>query len=466
MKLVDYDCMCVPALVGRRNLEVGVEPYQHPEPQRQDAAVAGPGPLLGPGDLRGVAGLAADPQFWNKYVESSGYDKLLFRREDLQSPITSPLYRDLMRLANSDVKELTEQLMALARAPVDQVPSLGQLVHSYAKVERLLVARQWNAAVHLLNRRGNFRDAPEHLQPLIREAYEFVCRQEAWAAFARISPEESEAVDRRVVEAWNESLFADFPPAEQERPRVAERRRVEAVDRLRHLAQQATHPPTLAQERRLIEAAGQLPAGYRHSLYDQVQRARKSVAAMERLEAATVEPVSEAAIVAAWRVVQEAHCEYLVGRERNIRVALAQQRVPLLKLLAELPEGLAPDQCDVRLLAIWQEELLSGCGGGALAFPLRSGDGAKGGAGASAHSGPAAGRGGHRAVDARAVLGRLVCRGVRIEQSISLSLNAVVDAVNEIIDALKNQGLDSWPLTLKREGRGPSSLITLALPTF
>ena len=31
IKLVDYDCMCVPALVGRRNLEIGVEPYQHPD---------------------------------------------------------------------------------------------------------------------------------------------------------------------------------------------------------------------------------------------------------------------------------------------------------------------------------------------------------------------------------------------------------------------------------------------------
>src|SRR5208283_254868 len=31
LKLVDYDGMCVPSLVGRRNLEVGVEPYQHPD---------------------------------------------------------------------------------------------------------------------------------------------------------------------------------------------------------------------------------------------------------------------------------------------------------------------------------------------------------------------------------------------------------------------------------------------------
>ena len=31
IKLVDYDGMCVPKLVGRKNLEIGVEPYQHPE---------------------------------------------------------------------------------------------------------------------------------------------------------------------------------------------------------------------------------------------------------------------------------------------------------------------------------------------------------------------------------------------------------------------------------------------------
>ena len=241
IKLVDYDCMCVPALVGRRNLEVGVEPYQHPSRNAKTLLSLDLDHFSALLIYVALRALAADPQFWSKYVESSGYDKLLFRREDLQSPITSPLYRDLMRLANPDVKELTEQLVALSRGRMDQIPPLSQLVHSYAKVERLLAARQWNAAVHLLNRRGNFRDAPEHLQPLIREAYEFVCRQEAWAAFARIPGDASEAVDRRLVEAWNEVLFAGYPLAEQERPRVAEaRRRVQVVDRLRHLAQQST----------------------------------------------------------------------------------------------------------------------------------------------------------------------------------------------------------------------------------
>jgi Ser/Thr protein kinase RdoA (MazF antagonist) len=31
LRLVDYDCLCVPALVGRDCLEQGIEDYQHPD---------------------------------------------------------------------------------------------------------------------------------------------------------------------------------------------------------------------------------------------------------------------------------------------------------------------------------------------------------------------------------------------------------------------------------------------------
>ncbi len=86
IKLVDYDGMCVPPLVGRRNLEVGVEPYQHRE--------RGAGTLLSL-DLDNFSALviyvalralAVQPALWPKYVGHSGYDKILFRREDFQRP--------------------------------------------------------------------------------------------------------------------------------------------------------------------------------------------------------------------------------------------------------------------------------------------------------------------------------------------------------------------------------------------
>ena len=362
IKLVDYDCMCVPALVGRRNLEVGVEPYQHPQRDAKTLLSLDLDHFSSMVIYVALRALSVEPQLWIKYIEQPGYDKLLFRREDFQSPLTSPLYHDLMRLNHPEVKELTEQLFALTRARIDQVPPLGQLVNSYAKVERLLVARQWDAAVQLLNRRGHFRDAPDHLQPLIREAYEYVCRQEAWAAFSRIPREASEPIDRQLVEAWNEVLFADFPPAEQERTRVGEARaRVQIVDRLHHLAQQTTGAITLVGEQHLVETAAHLPEGYRYSLHERVERARQSLSALSRLEQAISDQTSEAAIMAAWQQVLKAKCHRWPARRGSARVALAQQRVQLLAALAKMPEDLPPDHRDARLLAIWKEDLLAEC---------------------------------------------------------------------------------------------------------
>ena len=210
IKLVDYDGMCVPPLVGRRNLEVGVEPYQHPN--------RGAGTLLSL-DLDNFSALmiyvalrslSIQPGLWPKYVEQVGYDKLLFRREDFQSPAQSPLYYDLMQLGNNDLRGLTEKLFGLWQGRIEEVPPLGHLANSYAEVERLLGEHQWDAAVDLLNRRGHFRDAPARLQPLIYQAYEYVCRQQAWVKFFRIPAELSEPADRQVVEAWNRLTVHQF----------------------------------------------------------------------------------------------------------------------------------------------------------------------------------------------------------------------------------------------------------------
>jgi hypothetical protein len=362
IKLVDYDGMCVPALVGRRNLEIGIEPYQHPERDQRT--------LLGP-DLDNFSALmiyvalralAIQPALWMKYVEQSGYDKMLFRREDFEAPQQSPLYYDLANLGNNEFRQLVEQLFGFVRTPMDQVPPLNQLANSYAKVEQLLKAGQWNEAVELLNQRGHFRDAPEYLRPLIRQAYEHVCRQEAWAAFSKIPAETSEPVDRQLVEAWNEALFAGFPPAEQERMRVAEaRRRVMLVDRLIHIAQQTAGKVSLTGEKSLVAGAAKLPQGYRYALRDRAEKARRRVAVLMRLERALRNPVSEAAIVTAWRAVVNTKCEQFVGIDVGMRIAMAEERVPLLRALAEIPPDLPCNERDRRILAAWREDLLANC---------------------------------------------------------------------------------------------------------
>lgn len=374
LKLVDYDCMCVPALVGRRNLEVGVQPYQHPGRNEKT--------LLAP-DLDnfsalvvyvGLRALAAQPALWAKHVEQTGYDKLLFRPEDFQSPADSTLYQDLLRSPAGDVRDLVQQLFGWYRGRMDEVPPLSHLAHSYAKVEKLLMRQQWAAAVEVLNRRGQFRDAPQRLKPLIRQAYEHVCRQEAWQAFQEIPQETSEPNDRKLVNAWNEVLFAGYQPAERQRIRVAEaRRRVALVDVICHLAGQcsggersAGKTPgssgiALGGEQSLVEAAYALPQGYQYSLGPRVELARRRVGAVARLEKVLAEPTAEAAIVAAWRAVVEAKCETLVDAARRPRIELAKRRAAAIKSLAAIADDLPADQRDRRLMETWQEDLLADC---------------------------------------------------------------------------------------------------------
>jgi hypothetical protein len=362
LKLVDYDGMCVPPLVGRRNLEVGVEPYQH----RQRGA----GTLLSL-DLDNFSALviyvalralAVQPALWMKYVEQVGYDKLLFRREDFQVPAQSPLHYDLMQLGNDDLRSLTEKLFALSQAPMEDVPPLGQLANSYAEVERLLTGGKWAAAVDLLNRRGHFRDAPARLQPLIHQAYEHVCRQQAWAKFLRIPLEMSEQVDRQLVEAWNESLLANFPPAEHQRQRIVDaRQRVHLLDRLRHLIQRSAGTISLSGEKGLAATGANLPQGYRHSLQDRVELALRRVKAFARLEKALHEGASETAIVAAWKAMVEAKCEQFVSIDGGMRIAVAEERLQAFKALAKIASDLPPDQRDQQILAVWKEKLMADC---------------------------------------------------------------------------------------------------------
>jgi hypothetical protein len=362
LKLVDYDGMCVPPLVGRRNLEVGVEPYQHRE--------RGANTLLSL-DLDNFSALviyvalralAIQPGLWAKYVEQIGYDKLLFRREDFHAPAQSPLYYDLMQLGNNDLRSLTEKLFGLSQVRMEEVPPLGQLANSYTEVERLLAGQQWEAAVDLLNRRGHFRDAPQRLQPLIYHAYENVCRQQAWVKFLRIPNELGEQADRQTVEAWNEALFANFPPAEQERQRVMEaRQRVQQLDRLQHLIQQSANAISLSGEKGLAVIAKRFPQGYHYSLRERVEQARRRVKAYARLEKALNDNSSEKAIVAAWQGVVEAQCEQFVSIDWGLRIAVAEERLQVFKALSRITGDLPPDERDRRVLAVWKEKLMADC---------------------------------------------------------------------------------------------------------
>ena len=363
LMLVDYDGMCVPALVGRRNLEVGVEPYQHPDRNGSTLLCLEMDRFSSMVIYVALRALAADAGLWQRHVESLSYDKLLFRSEDFQGPSSSGLVAELANSPDDEVRDLTESLLELLRTAMSQVAPLRQLAHpSFRRIERLLVAEQWESAVELLNRRARFRDAPPHLKPLIARAYEHVCRQQSWADFQQVPAEIDQPCDRRLVKAWNEAVFAGFPPAEQERLRVeAARGRLAALDRLQQLASQPSGAVSLAEESAIAAAAAPLPEGYRHGFEDRVNLARERLSAVEHLKAAVDQSAGEAAIAAAWQRLTALRCDGPAEPAWRERAALAAERLPMIEAIAQTPADLRADQLDRRLLQVWQEGLLAGC---------------------------------------------------------------------------------------------------------
>jgi serine/threonine protein kinase len=128
LKLVDYDGMCVPALIGADCLEYGTPPYQHPHRQ------ATPRLSLRLDDFSALLiyvalqALAADPTLWRKYVEQTKNDKLLFREDDFRFPQRSALRRNLRNLAEPGVRDVAEHLFAAAAGSIEDVPLLDEVI--------------------------------------------------------------------------------------------------------------------------------------------------------------------------------------------------------------------------------------------------------------------------------------------------------------------------------------------------
>lgn len=127
LKLVDYDGMCVPALLGCRNLETGMTPYQHPG--RGDYTPLSPSidRFSALFIYAAVRALAAAPRLWADHVESRRYDKLFFMHEDLVAPGRSALFSDIRRLADPEVTFWTDALVEAFQGPLDNVRPLSEI---------------------------------------------------------------------------------------------------------------------------------------------------------------------------------------------------------------------------------------------------------------------------------------------------------------------------------------------------
>lgn len=177
IKLVDYDGMCVPQLVGRPNLEIGVEPYQHPDRNGDTKLSLAIDNFSAVFIYVGLRALSAEPRLWKDFVVQPGYEKMMFRKEDLLEPRSSPLIQRLRKSPDGDVQRLATTLAELTRVRMDQVPFLDELLFSFDQVRVLLDNRDFDAAVQVLTRHSKqVTDAPPDLQPRISDAQQRIAK--------------------------------------------------------------------------------------------------------------------------------------------------------------------------------------------------------------------------------------------------------------------------------------------------
>lgn len=371
LKLVDYDCLSVPALFGRRNLEIGVEPYQHP--QRDEKTVLSP--VLDRYSsiviYLALRSLAVDPSLWIRYVEQLHNDKILFRKQDFQYPQQSALVQELLRSPDEVVREVAGELFyKIAFAPIDAVPALEELVNDYKDVEKLLKSGEFEKAVDLLNQRGNFRNAPDYLKPAIQNAYEQVCKRQAIQSWGQVPRVLNESVDRRLC-VLGQALLTNavdgtppLPPEEMNRLFDA-RKRVQILDRIANFTQSENAQRanlSLSTERVLIQLGGQLPSQYPYNQKSRIDTAKVRVQALDHLiSVVTTRSDDDKAIHRANKAVVKIQCESLIPRELKLRIDLAEHRYKYVKKVLAIPSDLPLDEYDARILDAWNENRLRDC---------------------------------------------------------------------------------------------------------
>lgn len=122
LRLVDYDALFVPALAGKKSLEVGHPSFQHPErtAKHYNKDVDNFSAWL---IHTGLMAIAIDSELYEKYC--NGDDNLLFRRGDLSDPEASELFNSLSTHTSENIKAATHLIRRMLwSAPID-VPRLN-----------------------------------------------------------------------------------------------------------------------------------------------------------------------------------------------------------------------------------------------------------------------------------------------------------------------------------------------------
>ena len=349
-RLVDYDCMCVPSLIGRRNLETGLPPYQHPGRNVDTLLFPGLDNFSALYIYVALRALAAAPYLWITYVDQPEYDRILFREQDFQSPATSPLYRELLQSPDEQVRDLTHYLFELARYELHDVPPVDEVLLWCESIENLVTQLEWDKVVHLVQRMGPGEQIAPEIQPYVQEAQQRVaCRtavEQAW----------KDGNEERVEQLYATGLLHNYPAAASVREAASRAAEVRPI--LRVLAS--------AKQLQAWDKLKQTWLAYQHLLQGRpsakvYEREAQKLLTVDRIrELLNRPPVDDGAVVEAWEYLERlgGHALAEPYRQRAQQAAARRRSVAQLReLLLHAPPTptLASDK---KIAAIVPEETL------------------------------------------------------------------------------------------------------------
>ena len=210
LKLVDYDCMCVPSLKGEKNIELGVVPYQPRDRNSETRLSLSLDNFSSIFIFVALRALSSDPGYWQEYVERTNYDKLLIRKEDLEDPQSSNLFSSLSRSGDADLSRMAKVLPDLYREDLDDIPPLEEFLFSYDRIASLLDARDFDKAVKLVNQNQSpGAEPPPGLVPRIADARKRVKCRETLETMATAGDEQG------MARTYDAMLLDGYPAAKE-----------------------------------------------------------------------------------------------------------------------------------------------------------------------------------------------------------------------------------------------------------
>lgn len=134
LRLVDYDALFVPALAGLPALEYGHPNYQHPmrSPTHFDPTVDNFSSWLIHASLMAIR---IDPRLFITFM--GGDESILFKRKDLLSPETSPLFKALFEHDAEEIRNTAHILTRMLWANPNSIPPLHATAYDLSSLPNI-----------------------------------------------------------------------------------------------------------------------------------------------------------------------------------------------------------------------------------------------------------------------------------------------------------------------------------------